>query len=101
MGTGGPCSVTKEFLAYVLDYDKETKMAKLQIRNNFKAGEEAEVFGPGKENLPFITSTLYDRDGIIVEVAKTPMQILYMKIEHEVKANDMIRRILKEKENVY
>lgn len=93
--------VTKEFLAYVLDYDKETKMAKLQIRNNFKAGEEAEVFGPGKENLPFITSTLYDSDGNIVEVAKTPMQILYMKIEHEVKANDMIRRILKEKENVY
>ena len=36
-----------------------------------------------------------------LEVAKTPMQILYMKVEHELRQHDMIRRILKEKENVF
>ena len=93
--------VTKEFLAYVLDYDENTKMAKLEIRNNFKAGEEVEAFGPHMENMPFITSTLYDEDGEVVEVAKTPMQILYMKVEHTLRKHDMIRRILKEKEFIY
>lgn len=93
--------VTKEFLAYVLDYNVNTKMAKLQIRNNFRANEEAEAFGPHLANTKFITSTLYDEEGNVVEVAKTPMQVLYMKIEHELKTHDMIRKIVKNKEVIY
>lgn len=93
--------VTKEFLAYVLDYNEETEMAKLEIRNNFRAGEDVEAFGPHLNNAPFTTSTLYDEEGNIVEVAKTPMQILYMKIEHPLRKHDMIRKVIKNKENVY
>lgn len=93
--------VSQEFIAYVLDYDASTHMAKLEVRNNFASNIEAEAFGPNLNNTLFIMDTLYDEDGNVVEVAKTPMQILYTKVDFTLKKHDMIRKIIKEKEIVY
>lgn len=82
----------QEFIAYVLDYNEATQMAHIEVRNHFEVGSVAEVFGPTCFNEPFTITTLYDEEGNIVDVAKTPMQRLYTKIPFKVERHDMIRR---------
>lgn len=93
--------VSQEFIAYVLDYDANTQIATLEVRNNFTSGIECEAFGPHKENQVFIMDTLYTSEGEEIEVAKTPMQILQTKIPLSLAKHDMIRKIMKEKEYIY
>lgn len=85
---------TKEFIAYVLDYDKEKKMIKLEQRNNFKVGEEVELFGPDKSLYRFKVSKLYDEDFQPINVAKHAQQIIYLPFEHEIVASSMLRKVI-------
>ncbi|MDH6366249.1 MULTISPECIES: U32 family peptidase [unclassified Breznakia] len=93
--------VSQEFIAYVLDYDQKTQMAKLEVRNNFKIGDEAEAFGPSLDNTNFKVDTLYDEDGEIVDVARNPMQVLYTKVDIKLQKHDMIRKVMTKREKVY
>jgi len=99
-GTNG-AGVSQEFIAYVLDYDEATQIAKIEVRNNFASGIEAEVFGATTPNQIFIMDTLYDEDKEIIDVARNPMDILYTKINVKLKKHDMIRKVMKKRENVY
>lgn len=93
--------VSQEFIAYVMDYDVHTHMATLEVRNNFSANIECEAFGPSLDNTHFIMNTLYDENNEVLEVAKTPMQIVKVKIDVPLQKHDMIRKIMKAKELVY
>ncbi len=93
--------VSQEFIAYVLDYNKETKVATLEVRNNFTANIQCEAFGPHKQNQKFMMNTLYTQDNEVLEVAKTPMQVIYTTLDVEVSKHDMIRKVMINKENVY
>lgn len=81
----------QDFLGVVLDYDKETKLAKVEERNYFEKGYEVDVFGP-------ITSfntkieKIYDEDKNEIDVVRHPKQIIYIFFENEVKKNDIIRK---------
>lgn len=94
--------VTQEYIAYVLDYDKETKVATLEVRNNFKPYIEAEVFGPTITTTKFKFEDLYDKDGNKMDVAKTPMQIIYAKVPCIMEKDAMIRKIMnKDRRDIY
>lgn len=93
--------VSQEFIAYVLAYDIESKIATLEVRNNFTSNIECEAFGPKLENTKFVMSEIYDENNEIMEVAKTPMQVVKVKIDVPLAKHDMIRKIIKEKEYVY
>lgn len=93
--------VSQEFIAYVLDYDTHTKTATLEVRNNFSANLVCEAFGPHLENTMFTMNTIYDDNNEVLEVAKTPMQIVHVQIDLPLKRHDMIRKIIKDKEHVY
>lgn len=93
--------VTQEFIAYVLDYDKIEKVATLEVRNHFKAGTLCEAFGPNLDNTSFIMNEIYDEDHTLLEAAKTPMQIVSVKIDIALKKHDMIRKIIKNKAYIY
>ncbi|MDQ0359844.1 peptidase U32 family protein [Breznakia pachnodae] len=93
--------VSQEFIAYVLDYDEEKQIAKLEVRNNFSSGIDAEAFGATTPNQMFVMDILYDEDGEVVDVARNPMDILYTKINVKLKKHDMIRKVIKKRENVY
>ncbi len=93
--------VSQEFIAYVLGYDSESKMAKIEVRNHFTSNIACELFGPGKENIGFEMPTLYNEANEVVEVAKTPMQVLYVQLDFDVKQHDMIRKVMQNKEEVY
>ena len=93
--------VTQEYIAHVLAYDKDTKMATIQVKNHFDINIPVEVFGP-KYTIPMTMGECFDEKGEKIEVANKPMQILTTRIDFEVKENDMIRKIMdKSNRNVY
>ncbi len=81
-----------DFVAVVLDYDKETKIATIEQRNKFVKGEKLEIFRAKGANEDYIVGEMTDIDGNIVEEAPHPQQILKIKIENEVKQFDMLRK---------
>ena len=80
------------FVGKVLDYDPETKIAKVEQRNKMSVGEEIEVFGPGS---PFFTQTIEgmkNEDGDEIESAPHAKQIVYMKMDQPVEAEFLLRK---------
>lgn len=93
--------VTQEYIASVLEYDSETQMATIQVKNHFEMNALVEVFGPTYTRRMTLNDC-FDLDGNKIEVANKPMQIVQTKIDFEVKEKDMIRKIVdKSNRNVY
>lgn len=84
--------VTHDFLALVLNYDKENGLAVLQVRNHFKKGEVMEVFGPHIHNQCFEVKAIWNQDQQQIELCNKPMEIVKVAIPFVVEAGDMIRR---------
>ncbi len=94
--------VTQEFIAYVLDYDEESQMATLEVRNNFSPHIQAEVFGPSIPMTQFEIDDISDSDGNQMDVAKTPMQKIKTRVPCRMEKDAMIRKIMvKDRSNVY
>lgn len=85
---------TQEFVIRILDYDKDTKLAKIEQRNYFKIGDQIEIFSPSHDNYIMTVEKLYNEDKEPIEVANHPMEILYLEINNPVKKNDMGRKVL-------
>ena len=87
---------TQEYVAFVLDYNKETKQALVEQRNYLTLGDQIEVFGP-KLKSQFITVTKmidYETNADL-EVARHPLQKFWLDIPFEVSFGDLIRLIKK------
>lgn len=84
---------TQEFVMRIVDYDKETNLAKIEQRNYFKIGDQIEVFSPHHDNLCFTVKKLYNEDMEEIDVANHPMEILYVEIPYQVLSNDMGRKV--------
>ncbi len=80
----------QDFLGLILDYDENTKLAKLQQRNYFKKGDKVEIFGPDK-SFEFTINEIYDEDKNPIEIVRHPKQIVYLKINQKVSVNDMMK----------
>ena len=85
-----------DFIAVVLDYDKENKIAKLEERNRFVLGDEVEIFGNSPDFIKFKIENMKDSKGNDIEVANKAKQIVYIKIDHDLKKGDMVRRKIDE-----
>ena len=86
----------QDFLGIILDYDKETKLAKVYRKNYFKVDEQAEIFKYDGNNTPFIIKEIYDLEMNPIEIANRSDEILYIRIDEEIKKDYMIRRIKNE-----
>ncbi len=93
--------VTQEFIAYVLDYDEKSKMAKLQVRNNFSDGIKCEYFAPHSDNVSFVMPLMYDEEGNRVETARNPMDILIIKTAIKMEKHGMIRKVMSERTEIF
>jgi len=80
----------QSFLARVISYDKETNIAKIETRNYF-VNEMVEVMSPGLDLYKVNILNIY-KDNVEVEAARHALEILDIKIDKEVKENDIIRR---------
>ena len=83
---------THKFIANVLDYDKETQTATVEMRNRFKVGDELEVLSPSDSfNKIIKVEQMQDEKGNPVEDAKLVQQILKLKTPVPLNAGDMLR----------
>ena len=83
----------QDFLGLVLDYNSETKLAKIYRKNYFKLNEEVEIFRYDGDNSKFVINEIYDLEMNPIEIANRSDEILYVRIDEEVKKDYMIRRI--------
>jgi putative protease len=81
-----------DFVGLVIEYNKETGIAKVEQRNRMKAGETVEVVPPKG---PFFPHQIYDmknEDYEDIDVAPHPQMTVYMPMEREVEPFSMLRR---------
>ncbi|WP_028561792.1 peptidase U32 family protein [Paenibacillus pinihumi] len=81
-----------DFAGVVLEYDEASGIALVQQRNHFKPGQEVEFFGPGGTFFKQIVGQIADETGTGLDAARHPMQKIRMKVDHPVKAMDMMRK---------
>lgn len=81
-----------DFVGLVLAYDAETKLAKVQQRNNFKIGDLVEVVGPHGVYFEEIVSSLYNEEGVAIDVAPHPLETVFLEISRPVEGMYLIRK---------
>lgn len=82
---------TQEFILRVLEYDTNTKLAKIEQRNYFKLLDRVEIFGPSHDNVVITVTSLYNENMEEVSIANHPMEVLYTYIDATIYPNDMGR----------
>ena len=81
----------QDFLALVLDYDKDSKIATITERNYFKIGDEVEIFTPNGDIYSFKIEKLYDEKMNPIDVARHPEEILKIEVDYPVVKDSMMR----------
>lgn len=89
----------QDFLAIVIDYDKEQKIVTISERNYFEPGMEVEIFTPSGKTISFTVEKIYNEAMEELEKACHPEQILKLKLDEEVEKDSMMR--LKIGEDLY
>lgn len=87
---------TQEFVLRVVEYNPETKLAKIEQRNYFKLGDKIEIFSPKHDNIVVSVEELFNEDNERIEVANHPMEMLYLRVDYPVVENDMGRKVTHE-----
>lgn len=85
---------TKEFIGYVLDYDNENKLIKLEQRNYFTINDKVELFGPNRELYSFIINKIYDEDMNEIDTARHPQQVVYIPFDKNISIHSMLRKVI-------
>ena len=87
------------FTGLVLDYDPETRFAKVEQRNKMVIGDSLEIFGPGPGFFEQSLTEMFDAEtGEPLESAPHPQQLLKIRLDHPAKPGDMLRRRIREQE---
>ena len=82
----------QDYLAFVLDYNKETKLCTIAQRNYFSVGDKVEIFTPNGQRILHTIDKLYNEDMELVDKANHAEEVLKFKIEQEIPYASMIRR---------
>ena len=87
--------VTQEYVAFVLDYDEESHMATLQVKNHFIPNQEMEIFGPNMASTIVSVGDIYNEEDEKLDVCNRPMQIVHTVWNGPIEKHAMIRKIRK------
>jgi putative protease len=81
-----------KFVGEVVDFDEANMMATVRQRNVMKVGDEIEFYGPGFRHFTTTIESLENEDGVMIDRAPNPMELLKMPVPQAVKPGDMIRK---------
>lgn len=84
---------TQDFVGIVLDYNNETKMAKVEVRNFFLPHSKLEIFGPKMKETIIQIGDCYNEDGMALDACRHPKDIIYFKTDLALSPYDLIRTI--------
>ena len=83
---------TYEFVGLVLQPKGDNGLTFVEQRNNFKVGDELEIFGPHTPPQKFILEEMYDEQLQPITVAPHPKQKLFLKVPFSTETASFIRR---------
>ncbi|MDY0234553.1 MAG: U32 family peptidase [Gudongella sp.] len=81
-----------DFVGMVLDYDKNTQIARVEQRNRMFLGDRIEFFGPSKDFFIQSIEEMWDDKDNEIDVAPHAKQIIKIKTDKEVSKFDLIRK---------
>lgn len=81
----------QDFLGLVLDYDENTQIATIEVRNYFEKGYVVEFFGPNMETFTYEINTIYDESNELIDIARHPKSIIKLKVNNFLEENAMMR----------
>ena len=83
-----------DFIGIVRSYDPDTGYAVVEQRNNFKKGQEIEIFGPGSADFDTqILEEMYDeKTGLAIDVAPHAQQLVRVRLAKPAGEKYMLRR---------
>jgi putative protease len=81
-----------DFIGMVLEYDKETKIAKIEQRNRMIVGDEIEVMSPNKDYFVQTIEFMKNEDGEDIRTAPHAQMIVYMPMAEDVEPFAILRR---------
>jgi putative protease len=85
---------TSDFVGLVRSYDESTGYATVEQRNNMKKGQEIEIFQPKGEGFRQQIVDMLDEEGLPIDVAPHPQQIVKIRMERPVEPYTILRRDL-------
>lgn len=80
-----------KFIAEVVGFDKASMTATIRQRNVINDGDVVEIYGPGFHHFETTIQNLRDGDGLPLDRANRPMDLLTITVPQEVYPGDMIR----------
>lgn len=83
----------QDFIAFVIDYDKDKKQALIKTRNYFTSNIEVETLSPGGKVNKFNLGSIYTLDGETIEFSNTPDKLYYIDVDFELPPNSIIRKL--------
>lgn len=86
--------VLQNFVANVLEYNKETNMAKIIVKNHFNIDDNLEIMSPKGISPEFKPKILIDSNNDKVSRLYKPMEICYMYVPFEVYKDDYVRKVM-------
>ena len=81
-----------DFIGMVLEYDKETKIAKIEQRNRMIVGDEIEVMSPDKDYFIQTIESMKNEEGEDIRTAPHAQMIVYIPMTEEVEPFSILRR---------
>ena len=84
---------TQDFVGIVMDYNEETGTAIIEVRNHFKENSTLEAFGPNLRSTQFKIGKIINSDGLEVDAARHPKEIVYVNSPIKLEKFDMIRLV--------
>ncbi len=81
-----------DFVGVALSYDEGSGWVTAEQRNHFKVGEELEFIGPQTDMFCYKLSVMEDLEGVALEAAPHPQQIVRFPVNQRVFPGDLIRR---------
>jgi len=81
-----------KFIAEVVSYDEESKLATIRQRNVITKGDQIEFYGPNFHHFEATVEELWNEEGEVLDRAPNPMELLRMPVPKPVQSGDMVRK---------
>ena len=83
---------THEFIGLVKSYDPVKKIAYVEQRNHFKAGQEVEFLQPKGALVHYTVGTIIGADGQVTDAARHPQELVGLPMDTPLEPYSMMRR---------
>ena len=82
----------QDYLAFVLNYDKDTNICTMSQRNYFEVGDKIEIITPNGDIIPLTVDELFNENMERIDKANHAEEIIKMAVNQNIPVNSMVRK---------